>query len=185
MLRLPAALALIALIACVPRPSLAAEPAAALQDLRSVMTERLLLMEGVAQYKWNEGLPVEDLPREAEVLAQTVAAAVAAGLDPDLATRAVAAQIAAAKEVQAALFVRWRQAGAGRFAAAPGLAETLRPEIGRLTAALIAALAAAEGRLDDCAARRALSPLPQPLAAHPAAWALAVQGLLGDRSWCP
>jgi len=156
-----------------------------LLTLRQVMTERLALMAGVAQHKWNEGLAVEDLEREAEVLAQTVERAAAEGLDPALAARVVAAQIAAAKAIQRSLFADWQEAEVPPLFEAPSLTETLRPEIGRLTSELIAALKAAETLLGDCAARQALSPLPRALAGHPDAWGIAVQGVLGDGAWCP
>lgn len=163
----------------------AQEPSPELAALRGVLAERLALMEDVAQHKWMEGLPVEDLEREAVVLARTLEQAAGAGLDPALAERVVVAQIEAAKRIQSALFGQWEVAAERPVFAAPSLEATLRPEIGRLTDALLRALTAAEGQLGDCAARRALSPLPQTLAAWPDAWALAVQGVLGDAAWCP
>lgn len=176
-------LALLLLLLALPSAAQSSSPE--LAALRAVLAKRLGLMEGVAQHKWMTGLPVEDLEREAIVLARTVEQAADAGLDPALAERVVAAQIAAAKRIQSTLFAQWEAASERPRFAAPSLEATLRPEIGRLTDALIAALKAAEGQLGDCAARHALSPLPQALAAWPDAWALAVQGVLGDAAWCP
>lgn len=160
-------------------------PAEPLDKLRTVMVERLAMMSDVAQYKWNEGLPVEDLEREAAVLDATVARAIEAGIDPDTAVRVIEAQIAAAKRIQTALFDSWTTEQAGSFADAPSLTETLRPRIGQLSGALIAALKAAEADLAACAAIAALAPPPPTLARFADAWRVAVEGVVAPRSDCP
>ena len=165
--------------------AVATESTERLQRLRDVMTERLAIMEQVARFKWNEGLPVEDKDREAAVLEKTVGLAVAEGLNTKVATRVIKAQIEAAKFVQRALFEKWRAMAKGKLADAPNLTVTLRPEISRLSNDLIAALIAAEDDLDDCFARRILIPLPEALTPFPRAWDAAVDGTLGAAGSCP
>jgi len=165
--------------------SAASESAESLQRLRDVMTERLVIMEQIARYKWNAGVPVEDPDREAAILQKTLAMAVGGGLNPESATRVVRAQIEAAKIVQHTLFDQWRKTGAGKFAEAPSLTETLRPEVSRLSRELIAALVAAQHDLDGCLARQILSPVPGVLARIPGAWRVAVDGTLGATGPCP
>jgi len=177
-------LILTALFFSLGQSAAATESAEKLQRLRAVMTERLVIMEQIARTKWNAGLPVEDRNREAEILEKTTAMAVGEGLDPELATRVVRAQIEAAKIVQNALFERWRKAAAGKLAGAPSLTATLRPEVSRLSRELIAALIAAQDDLESCLARGILSPVPGTLARFPRAWGVAVQGTLGATGPC-
>lgn len=182
MIRLLSLLLPLLVLSC---PASADGAAERLAQLRAVMAERLAIMDGVARFKWNQRLPVEDLAREAVVLNETVARAVAEGVDAADATRIVEAQIAAAKIIQAALFEEWRAAGTGMFANAPSLTESLRPEIGRLTGALIAAVREAQNDLGGCDAARTLRPLPALLAGFPEAWSVAVDGVLGEDRDCP
>jgi len=178
-------LLLAALAFSLAHPAAATDSAEKLQRLRGVMTERLVIMEQVARYKWNAGLPVEDRNREAAVLEKTTAMAVGRGLNPELATRVVRAQIEAAKMVQSSLFEQWRKAGAGKSAEVPSLTATLRPEVTRLSRELIAALVVAQDDLDSCLAPRVLSPVPGILARFPRAWRAAVDGTLGATGPCP
>ena len=178
-------LILAALVISLGQSAAATESGERLQRLREVMTERLVIMEQVARYKWNAGLPVEDPDREAAILKKTLAIAVGGGLNPEFATRVVRAQIEAAKIVQNALFEQWRIAGAGKFAEVPSLTAILRPEVTRLSNELIAALIAAQDDLDDCLARRILSPVPGVLARFPGAWRAAIDGTLGATGPCP
>ena len=178
-------LILAALVISLGQSAAATESGERLQRLREVMTERLVIMEQVARYKWNAGLPVEDPDREAAILKKTLAMAVGGGLNPEFATRVVRAQIEAAKIVQDVLFDHWRLAAVGKLAEAPSLTATLRPEVSRLSNELIAALIAAEDDLDGCLARRILSPVPGVLARFPRAWAVAAVGTLGAAGPCP
>ncbi|WP_421726279.1 gamma subclass chorismate mutase AroQ [Bauldia sp.] len=152
--------------------------------LRQVMTDRLVIMIDVARHKWNTGAPIEDLDREAVVLEATTERAVAGGVDPDRAAAMVEAQIAAAKIVQFALFEQWQAANAEPFADAPDLVTELRPEISRLTAALIDAVAATEADLADCTVHATLAPVPSSLADFPNAWATAVAGVTDGGTDC-
>lgn len=166
-------------------PASAFESAEGLQELRGVMTDRLVVMEQIAKSKWNAGRPVEDVEREAAVLEMTTKMAVAEGLDPDRATRMVRAQMEAAKIVQSAFFAEWRAASVGKHADVADIAITLRPEIGRLTRELIVAVVAAQDRLQDCHASRVLMPVPDAVSGHPQAWAVAVEGVLATTGPCP
>ena len=149
------------------------------------MTQRLVLMEEIAKSKWNAGLPVEDVAREAVVLEKTMAIAVGEGLKADSAARVLRAQIAAAKIVQRKLFDRWRITERGKFPDASDLGDDLRPEVSRLSNALIAALAAANDALESCLAPQILSPVPPQLASFPGAWKVAVEGTVTAPATCP
>ncbi|MCP4381920.1 MAG: gamma subclass chorismate mutase AroQ [Hyphomicrobiales bacterium] len=152
--------------------------------VRLAMTDRLMIMVEVARFKWNGKIPIEDLEREAVVLEQTVDQAVASGVDPRLATALVRSQIAAAKALQGSLFEKWQADSVGQFDDAADLTETLRPAIGRLTAALIEAVAGAETNLADCEVIETLAPVPPELAAFSDAWAVAVAGVTEDPEEC-
>jgi len=82
--------------------------------LLRLLNERLVLMEQVAAYKWQHDLPIEDKAREDQVVAGSVDKALRVGMEPQLAVVFFRAQIAAAKEVQAYWFARWR-ASTGRW----------------------------------------------------------------------
>lgn len=165
--------------------ALADEPPESLVGLRAIMAERLALMGDVAKYKWNEGLPIEDIGREKVILEATVEQATEAGVEPTTATRAIESQIAAAKRIQTALFNTWTTEQANAFADAPSLTDTLRPEIGRLTGALIAALKIAEADLAECAAVDILASTPPALADFADAWQVAVNGVVPTHLDCP
>ena len=87
-----------------------AEPAEDLQGLRALMADRLAVMEYVAAFKWNEGLPIDDKAREAKVVRETLARNNIDSDDAAQVTRALKAQIEAAKLVQRALFREWQAA---------------------------------------------------------------------------
>lgn len=111
-----------------------------LARLLALIGQRLDVMPDVAKHKFNTGAAVDDLPREAQVLAQVTAQAAAAGVAPDLAERFFQAQIDAAKTIQRARIAAWKAEGRGSFADAPDLAKDIRPKLDRLTPLLIAAL---------------------------------------------
>lgn len=112
----------------------------ALARLLALIGQRLDVMPDVAKHKFNTGAAVDDLPREAQVLAQVTAQAAAGGVAPDLAERFFQAQIDAAKTIQRARIAAWKAEGRGPFADAPDLANDIRPKIDGLTPLLIAAL---------------------------------------------
>jgi cyclohexadienyl dehydratase len=110
-------------------------------ELYTLLRERLALMPAVAAYKWHAGHPVEDLPRERQVVAEAVREGLRVGLTAESSARLFDAQIDAAKAVQRHWFAVWR---AGETAPpAPDLAVVLRPQLLDLGARVIAAAAVA------------------------------------------
>ncbi len=174
-----------AFVASAVRPACAGEPYGDVQSLRELMAERLAVMEYVAAFKWNEGLPVEDKPREAKVVRETLARAGVDSADAGEVSRALSAQIEAAKRVQRSLFASWEAANKDHRSAVPDLQISLRPRIGRMSNALIASFLAAHDDLETCAALDILGPVPKVLAHVPEAWEVAVAGVLDLKQPCP
>jgi len=120
-----------------------------LEPLRQAIDQRLLLAQDVARAKWNAKAAIEDLPREEQVIAAAVRQGATLGL-PEAWIRSVfRAQIEASKTVQRALYLRWQAEGVGRFDDAPDLANTIRPELDRLTTQLLRAMADNQALLHD------------------------------------
>ena len=120
-----------------------------LEPLRQAIDQRLLLAEPVARAKWNKQAPIEDLPREAMVIAAAVEQGRVLGLPADRVEAVFHAQIEASKTVQRELYARWSAQHAGRFADAPDLAAEIRPRLDLITTQLLAALAANQATLAD------------------------------------
>jgi chorismate mutase-like protein len=120
-----------------------------LEPLRQAIDERLLLAQDVARAKWNVKAPIEDLPREEQVIAAAVRQGAALGLPEAWVRTVFRAQIEASKTVQRALYARWQAEGAGRLDDAPDLAKSIRPELDRLTTQLLRAMADNEAVLHD------------------------------------
>jgi len=121
-----------------------------------LIVERLALMKDVATYKYLNGIPVEDLEREAVVVAHAADKARAAGLSGDAMVPFFEAQIDAAKAIQTCWIARWDSNDAPPPVDAPNLETEIRPRLIELGDALIAALAAdtSDG------ARVEIAPLP-------------------------
>lgn len=146
----------------------------ALEPLRQAIDERLLLAEAVARAKWNVQAPIEDLPREAQVIAAAVQQGRTLSL-PDAWVAAVfKAQIEASKTVQRELYAKWKAQQAGHFDDAPDLAKTIRPQLDRITTQLLRAMADNQATLKDTA--RLIRPL-EAAALSPAAAAQALAPL--------
>lgn len=130
----------------------------AMTNLVALVSERLALALPVAQWKWANHRPITDAPREAALLADVAKRAQATGVDPAFARAFFRDQIDASKQVQTALFARWRTSPPPR-GSAPDLASSTRPQLDRLTQALIAALARVQPwrDTDDCPIRLAHS----------------------------
>ncbi|RZT11136.1 chorismate mutase, putative [Duganella sp. CF402] len=112
-----------------------------LEPLRQAIDQRLLLAPAVARAKWNVQAPIEDLPREAQVIAAAVQQGRALGLEDAWVEAVFKAQIEASKTIQRELYAQWRREQAGHFSDAPDLAKTIRPELDRITTQLLRALA--------------------------------------------
>ncbi|MEM7191391.1 MAG: gamma subclass chorismate mutase AroQ [Pseudomonadota bacterium] len=153
--------------------------------LRRLLIERLALMEDVAAYKWNAGLPIDDPAREANVHRAAEARARAAGLAPARARAFIAAQMEAAKIIQRYHFDEWRANGVEKIEGVPDLATDLRPRIGALSRDLIVALAADLHLLEDCQAASTLRPAPDARSGIREAWEVAIGGVLEPDQDCP
>lgn len=170
-----------------------AEISADVDALLKLMAERLAIGSEVAQAKWNGKAPIEDLPREQRVIADTVALAVGKGVSELLARDFAAAQIEASKTVQRALHREWTKQQAPNFETAPDLARDIRPRLDKLTPVLMDALAIAAPQLANADAQELIA--ARPAAADPEAWKVAVAPLaaraqpgeprLGDRQRFP
>jgi chorismate mutase-like protein len=111
------------------------------ESLRSLIDARLMLAPDVAQYKWNHHLPIEDLPREAQVIATLGHQASDLGIPQAWAENFFRAQIQASKIAQNDLFKGWDGSKRGQFPDAPDLATVTRPRLDKLTDQLLHALA--------------------------------------------
>ena len=112
-----------------------------IESLRSLIDARLMLATDVAQYKWNHHLPIEDAPREAQVIASLGKRAEALGVPQPWAEAFFRAQIEASKTAQNELFQGWDVFRRGEFAGAPDLASVTRPRLDKLTDELLHAIA--------------------------------------------
>jgi len=112
-----------------------------IESLRALIDARLLLAPDVAQYKWNHHLPIEDLPREAQVIAALGHRASDLGVPQPWAEAFFRAQIEASKTAQNELFQGWDVFKHGQFPDAPDLATVTRPKLDGLTDQLLRALA--------------------------------------------
>lgn len=125
--------------------SCAAQPLAAdvgkIDCVLSLIQQRLGYMDDVARNKWNSKAPIEDLPREREIIDAIGRTAPAYGLDPQIAKDFFRAQIDASKIVQNARFAEWRARNQPRFTDIPNLQDRIRPALDALTPALMLALA--------------------------------------------
>lgn len=129
-----------------------------LTNLVALASQRIALAEPVAQWKWANHKPIEDKPREAQLLADVERRAVASGIDRDYAHAFFADQIEASKIMQNALFASWRVSQPPQ-GTPPDLATTTRPQFDKLTQSMIAALArvAPLREAPDCQSRVASS----------------------------
>lgn len=159
MLRLSCARALCTLVSIfvlglAPTPSRADSDDTALTNLISLVSQRLALAEPVAHWKWINQRPIDDMPREAALLAEVSKRAHTAGVDPEFARVFFQDQIDANKEIQRALFEQWRKLHPPE-GAAPDLDTRTRPQLDRLTQSMMAGLARVQTLREapDCPSR--------------------------------
>ena len=100
-------------------------------------------MDDVARNKWNSGAPIEDLPREREIIESLGRQAPEYGLDPVFARDFFRSQIEASKIIQRTRFAEWRVQNQPPFTIVPDLRDTIRPALDALTPELMKSLAAA------------------------------------------
>lgn len=118
----------------------AAEPPAsseALHPLLTTLNERLNIGDLVALTKWDSGKPIQDSPREAQVIANARTLATEYQLDPEDVAQLIAAQMEANKLVQYGLLAQWQAAGVAPDTPRPDLAGQIRPRLDELQTRLL------------------------------------------------
>ncbi|MDB5340803.1 MAG: aroQ, partial [Planctomycetaceae bacterium] len=121
------------------RPKSAAE--AHLTELCELIAQRLDLMLGVAQAKWNRELPITDEKREQALLTKLAADGKELHLPAEFVTDFFRAQITAAKQVQEQSFQEWTAQQHPPFIDPPDLEKVVRPKIDEINRQLLVTLA--------------------------------------------
>ncbi len=112
-------------------------PPASLAPLLQAMSERLDIADQVALTKWDSGKPIQDSPREQQVIANAAQQAATYQLAPEDVSQFLAAQIEANKLVQYALLAKWHTAGKAPTIARPDLVKQIRPALDQLQIRLL------------------------------------------------
>jgi chorismate mutase-like protein len=118
---------------------MAADSLVELDDFGSLVdlaVQRILVSDEVAATKFRSGVPVEDLLREQQVLAEAGRRAVRMGLDQELAIRFLRSQIYASKIVQSGLLARWQTHPEEAPSTAPDL-QSIRERLDQLDEQLL------------------------------------------------
>ena len=139
--RIFAALLVLLLAGCAAPP--ATQDVAKIDRVLALIEQRLGYMDDVARNKWNSGAPIEDLPREREIIDSLGKQAAGYGLDAEIARDFFRAQIEASKIIQRTRFAEWRAQNQPPFKNIPDLRDKIRPALDALTPELMNALAAA------------------------------------------
>ena len=119
----------------------AAKPPAGPQSMKPLLetlNERLNIGDLVALTKWDSGKPIQDSPREAQVIANARTLASERKLDPEEVAQLIAAQMEANKLVQYGLLAQWQAAGAAPDTPRPDLGKQIRPRLDELQTRLLA-----------------------------------------------
>ncbi len=109
----------------------------ALKPLLETLNERLNIGDLVALTKWDSGKPIQDSPREAQVIANARTLASERKLDPQDVAQLLAAQMEANKLVQYGLLAQWQAVGAAPDTPRPDLAGKIRPQLDELQTRLL------------------------------------------------
>lgn len=109
--------------------------------LLDMTVARLHIARQVALSKWDSQKPVEDLPREAQVIKAAAEEARAFGVSTKLATDFFTDQIEANKLVQYRLLAKWHRVGHAPDEKRVDLAKDIRPELDGLQQGFIKTLA--------------------------------------------
>jgi chorismate mutase len=152
------ALALVAVLAsgCATTAGFTAADTGKVDRLLGLVKERLEVAPDVARTKWNTKAPIEDLPREKQIIDGVARRAPEYGLDAEAARAFFTGQIEASKVVQNALHAEWRARGQASFDKVADLGKDIRPVLDRLTPAMMGALAEALPVLQQPGGRRLL-----------------------------
>jgi chorismate mutase len=120
------------------------------EQLADLIQARLALMPDVARSKWQASLPVSVPQREAALLKELVEQATQNGVSAEFAQRFFEAQFSASRAIQQQLFDEWHAASPKpTFADAKDLNKDLRPEITRVSTAILPLLAKIESVLSE------------------------------------
>jgi len=111
-----------------------------LRPLVETSAQRLHIAERVALAKWDNGVAVEDGPREAMVIQAAVKDGTAVGLDSTQVEAFFRGQIEANKLVQYSLLADWRREGRAPVHAPADLVKEVRPQLDEIEKRLIAEL---------------------------------------------
>jgi chorismate mutase-like protein len=111
-----------------------------LTELVSLIRDRLDLMPGVAQAKWNRKLAITDSKREATLLDGLQARGTKRGLPAPVVRAFFQAQITAAKLIQEQRFADWTASQQPPFTQPPDLEREIRPKIDTLNEQMLDAL---------------------------------------------
>jgi chorismate mutase len=128
---------------CATTASFTAADTATVDRLLGLIRERLDVAPEVARTKWNTKAPIEDLPRERQIIDGVAKQAPGYGLEPAAAGSFFQGQIEASKVVQNALHAEWTAKKQPPFAKVADLGKDIRPILDRLTPAMMRALAEA------------------------------------------
>lgn len=120
------------LLALLATSAHAAAPGETLKPLLETLNERLNIGDLVALTKWDSGKPIQDSPREAQVIANARALAAEHKLDPEDVAQLIAAQMEANKLVQYGLLAQWQAAGTAPDTPRPDLGKQIRPRLDEL-----------------------------------------------------
>jgi len=112
-------------------------PGQSLRPLLTTLNERLNIGDLVALTKWDSGKPIQDSPREAQVIANARTLASEYKLDPEDVAQLLAAQMEANKLVQYGLLAQWQTAGRAPDTPRPDLAKQIRPQLDALQSRLL------------------------------------------------
>lgn len=126
-----------ALLALFANCAQATAPGETLKPLLETLNERLNIGDLVALTKWDSGKPVQDSPREAQVIANARTLATERQLDPDDVAQLIAAQMEANKLVQYGLLAQWQTAGTAPDTPRPDLGKQIRPRLDELQTRLL------------------------------------------------
>jgi chorismate mutase len=127
---------LTSLAACAGTPTASPAPAP-LAPLMATISERLAIADQVALTKWDSGKPIQDSPREAQVIAAAAKLAPTYNLNAQEVSQFLAAQIEANKLVQYALLAKWHEAGKAPDTQRPDLVGQIRPQLDQLQTRLL------------------------------------------------
>ncbi len=141
---------------CATTTRFTAADTATVDRLLGLIKERLDVAPEVARTKWNTKAPIEDLPREKQIIDGVATRATEYGLDPKVAGAFFAGQIEASKVVQRALHAEWTAKAQPPFVQVADLGKDIRPVLDRLTPAMMKALADAVPVLERSGGRALL-----------------------------